>query len=492
MKSSSKKNFSLLGWLALVGLFVLSSFALSERAGYYPSAKANFQTVWDLQTIADSLGDTSLGLDAFGNPHISFRDMIGGHPNLRYATWTGSEWQVETVDSGEIGYITSLAVDSNNLPHISYFDEYNMELKYVYWTGSSWSIQIIPDANPYKSSLELDQNDSPHISSGLSVYDPWSVYWGYVDYSTWNGTSWDVQEIESGDFLLVGTTSLALDSTGNPHIAYATHRPDFDDYKLKYAYWTDTGWIIQTVYSSSAVWYLSLALDENDLPRIAYYDGVLKYAAYDGTAWDINVVDQSGDVGHYPSLAFDSINNPHISYYDVTNGNLKYAFWDNGIWNILTVDSIGDVGMYTSLVLDENGNPHISYYDATNLDLKYAIGTLDIPTPTHTNTPTPTRTITPTPTLTPSPGRNEVFLPIELKNFVNYFTGPWEIEDNDSYLQANGPLHSGQDYFGYPDDQKDYFSVHLSTPGTISIDLSNHSGQGAAAAVLSIGGQRSW
>ncbi len=54
----------------------------------------------------------------------------------------------------------------------------------------------------------------------------------------------------------------------------------------------------------------------------------------------------------------------------------------------------------------------------------------------------------------------------------------WELEPNDIYLQANGPLLSGLPYYGYPNDQKDYFSFYLPTAGTISIDLTNHTGGG--------------
>ena len=52
------------------------------------------------------------------------------------------------------------------------------------------------------------------------------------------------------------------------------------------------------------------------------------------------------------------------------------------------------------------------------------------------------------------------------------------MEPNNTYLQANGSLRSGRDYYGYPNDQKDYFSIYLRTGGQIVIDLNNHTGQG--------------
>jgi hypothetical protein len=66
-----------------------------------------------------------------------------------------------------------------------------------------------------------------------------------------------------------------------------------------------------------------------------------------------------------------------------------------------------------------------------------------------------------------------VYLPVVLKDFVNYYASEWETEPNNNYLQSNGPLKSGQIYRGVHNDAKDYYSVYLSGSGTLNIDLSS-------------------
>lgn len=92
--------------------------------------------------------------------------------------------------------------------------------------------------------------------------------------------------------------------------------------------------------------------------------------------WTIYTLDSIGNMGLYTSIALDSYNNVHISYYDGVNGYLKYATNASGSWQYFVLDSSSDVGRWTSIVLDSNDNVHISYCDWSNADLKYATNAL--------------------------------------------------------------------------------------------------------------------
>jgi hypothetical protein len=77
------------------------------------------------------------------------------------------------------------------------------------------------------------------------------------------------------------------------------------------------------------------------------------------------------------------------------------------------------------------------------------------------------------------PQGRTTYLPLAIRapSVPTYFEGPWEAEPNNSYLEANGPLRSNKDYYGYLNDYKDYFSIKPVNGGQIVIDLTNVSVQ---------------
>ena len=75
-------------------------------------------------------------------------------------------WLIETVDASlDVGCDSSIAMDSDDHPHIAYYDRHWENLKYAQWTGTSWSIETV-HASAYVddySSLALDSLDNAHI-----------------------------------------------------------------------------------------------------------------------------------------------------------------------------------------------------------------------------------------------------------------------------------------------------------------------------------------
>jgi len=107
---------------------------------------------------------SSLALDSQNRPHISYHDHENG--NLKYAKQEDGQWHIEIIDnSGIVGQFTSLALDSQDHPHISYIDATNGNLKYAFWDGSQWQIETIDDTGEVWrwTSLALDGSDFAHI-----------------------------------------------------------------------------------------------------------------------------------------------------------------------------------------------------------------------------------------------------------------------------------------------------------------------------------------
>ena len=146
---------------------------------------------------------------------------------------------------------------------------------------------------------------------------------------------------------------------------------------LKYATNASGSWVTTTVEDGEwdTFGWPSIALDTSDHAHISYFDWVnedLKYATNVSGSWVTTIVNSNEYIYGLTSLALDTTGNAHISYFDDTNGEIKYATNKSGHWVTEAVATDGYVGWYTSLSLDASGRAHISYHQVTLADLMYA------------------------------------------------------------------------------------------------------------------------
>jgi hypothetical protein len=360
----------------LLAIVLLSILLLSVLLVIFFNNNVNRTTLtWNIKIIdSGNIGEgSSIALDSKGNPHISYCGFVNGSRSnniLKYAVWDGSNWSTQIVDSfGNNGFYSSIVMDSQDYPHISYCDNtyYNgteYHLKYANWNGSAWDIQTVDSNVGLGSSIALDSANNPCIA----YFDKN----GGLKCAKWTGSKWLIQIIDS-EGNIGGDRSIALDSNNNIHIIYSNDG-------LKYAEWDGSNWMIQTVVSGGS-YFSSIALDSNSYPHVSYCDlwsdGYLCYASWNGKTWSIQTVDSTTKEGNGNSIALDSENNPHISCSYSTNYVLKYAEWRGSTWNTQTLNSTA-VWTYTSICLDANDNPHISYF--TNPSGFLAIGALNYAT----------------------------------------------------------------------------------------------------------------
>ncbi len=219
---------------------------------------------WSRTLIATNAvsGRFPIAVDAAGAPHVAWDSLSG----IRYARWEGQKWLTEAVTSGS-GWLRidlTMAVSGSGAPHLLYEDLHYYKTGAGLWARQSqWS--------NWGRSIAVDAYGRPHIAA----YEG-----GRLVYSRWTGQRWEQEVVDpEGNLYNYAQTSIAVDRAGRAHIAYAS-----DSGELRYAVWTGIRWERYTV-GSLDTWYtiyLSLALDSQGLPRIAYLGSESKAIMY---AW---------------------------------------------------------------------------------------------------------------------------------------------------------------------------------------------------------------
>ncbi len=239
---------------------------------------------------------------------------------------------ITTIDSGTaVGWVTSIAIGTDGLGLIGYYDSTKGYLKVAHC------------------------NDVACSSATTGTVDSTGVVGAF--------------------------TSITIGADGLGLLGYY----DATNQHLKVAHCNNTACstaTLSTVDSSAKVGLdTSITIGADGLGLISYYDATnthLKVAHCNDvpcSSATTTTVDPASNVGTLTSITIGADGFGLISYYDYSNHDLKVAHCNNAACSsatISTIDGANGVGEWASITIGADGLGLISYYDVTNTHLKVA------------------------------------------------------------------------------------------------------------------------
>ncbi|MDA8818248.1 hypothetical protein N9N11_00565 [Candidatus Poseidoniales archaeon] len=276
--------------------------------------------------VVDAMGDVgrenTILIDSLNNPHIVYHDTTNSA--LKVASLIDSAWIVSNVDNSSTFESSSAYLDSNNILHIIYYDSTNhhpmhakKQLQNSIQPTSNWTLS--PNQGPRTGGTEVTMTGNFEYLFGLSNYTPSENLTGSgnVESTSWSNTTLGFE---------MSMVSSTLDDDGHAHLSYY----DLLNTNLVYATNKNGSWVNYIIDSDVSGNGLSssIAIDSNGTVHISYIDGdQLFYVNLEisGTISSFGIDFGTAPTMRLPKLQVDSLNMPHIVYYDEANYELRYV-----------------------------------------------------------------------------------------------------------------------------------------------------------------------
>ena len=326
---------------------------------------------------------------------------------LMYATDASGTWVSITLDStGSVGTSPRIVIDSDDNIHITYFraDSGNKGIKYTHvhhravvcllgQTAKSSLLLLLLQLN--NLTLSIDSNDDLHLIYFEGPHSSGNLKYATCSSSCATGSSWTNITIDGTSQAGYGGIDLVIDSSDHLHVAYSIYSTrDLQYITCSSSCTSVSSWTNLSIDSSGQVGRMpSIAVDSNDDLHISYYDDTgsgLKYAwcsssCTTASSWSNTSIANgssygiiSHQVGFNSDLAFDSDGHMHITHIDWYYSQLLYSTCSsscstNSSWSHSVLVSNPDVIHEQHLVIDSNDELNIVFYDDDDDDLEFML-----------------------------------------------------------------------------------------------------------------------
>jgi hypothetical protein len=289
--------------------------------------------------------------------YMAFTDTTSGLGYTWYVGSGGNcpgnaAWSCTTIESvaGRVGFVPSLAFQSSGRPVIAYITS-NGELKIATYLGTpsyncngdaNWECEVIEiglGSSYGKPSLALDSSNIPVISYSDNGHNQLKLATAVSSGGTGctGGSypgSWACSEVVSITYYGSPDSSLALVSDNQAIVSFtlgstlklATVSLPVGIISLEIVDGYNGGNYNSLALYGSVPWIAYVNPYEHHTLRLAHQVGAGNGNCGTDSAWQCEVLDDAGSVGQYPSLKINSAGMAYISYYDDSNGDLKLAY----------------------------------------------------------------------------------------------------------------------------------------------------------------------
>jgi hypothetical protein len=383
---------------------------------------------WDITTVETGAASdntdglyTSIVIGKDNVPHASW--VNEAKDQVEYGTYRNNKWTIERVgpiDSQQSGFelvkrdpiyytfTTSIDLDPQGNPAISYAGIAG----HLYFahreTNGIWIIKDIAGSDTQKhqwSSLKYDPAGRPHVAFTTKTYVLDAPYGSHLSWA-WqkDDKSWQVDTIDNPYENTGYEPALAFDSQNRATIVYRAvfNHVNYDFLKVARqdgnGSWEAFQPMNSCVKEEACGFHPSLALDSKGNAHFVHYTDALpknipfpRLSMLYCTNRVLNRSSHALSTNHgiqswvhptyhridrqplsidtWDSLAVDSADRTHVSYYDLDEKDLKYSYNDG---DPVVVDKEGNVGRCNAIAVDSRGNPWIIYHDDTNNAVRVA------------------------------------------------------------------------------------------------------------------------